>query len=168
MFFTNRIIKIVSFCLVGLLLSSCVKYRGIEFPVNPPPSFEKNYILLIWTQKGKSKTNPKKSTLQANELFMKNITIAGDTLTGFVYNKPNKKHIKNQISVYIDDSIAQPDSIPSPFSLPVSAIQKIETYEVNVGTTILTSILGIATTTLTIAIICVGYLIIYQIVTQYD
>ncbi len=55
---------------------------------------------------------------------MKNITIAGDTLTGFVYSKPNKKHIKNQISVYIDDSIAQPDSIPSPFSLPVSAIQK--------------------------------------------
>ena len=99
---------------------------------------------------------------------MKNITIAWDTLTGFVYNKPNKKHIKNQISVYIDDSIAQPDSIPSPFSLPVSAIQKIETYEVNVGTNILTSILGIATTTLTIAIICVGYLIIYQIVTQYD
>jgi len=141
------IVKLISVILIGLLLHSCAQYKRVPTSSTPLPSLNGRYVHLIWETGNKKivsiddqKWYKTWENATVKYCYMTNLTVTDDKLSGIVQKyRPHQKK-KYQVNLYMDESLAPPDTLPGAFTFPVSSIKKIELYDLDVGLSIFTSI----------------------------
>jgi len=133
MSFKKNLNRLLSVLLIGLLLNHCAVYKKVAIPQDQSFSYEGRTIKLIW------------SHLPVQDMYMFDTSLEEGQLKGFVnsgqFYKPELK--SQRINIYLDYTIAAPpDSLPTQFSFPLSAVYKIEISEFDSVGSFMITILG--------------------------
>ncbi|MCK5051401.1 MAG: hypothetical protein KAS53_06675 [Candidatus Cloacimonetes bacterium] len=120
--FKKKFVNLVSVLLIGLLLNHCAVYREVAVPQDQSFSYEGRALKLIWEDSDIQDMYMVETSMVDNKLI-------GLVISGRFYTPPAKSQ---KVDIYIDPSIVPPDSLPTQFSFPVSAIKKIELFELDV------------------------------------
>ena len=124
MFFNKTILSLISVLLIGFTLSSCVTYNPRVVKTNRRINYYKRDAHLIWP-----------GSIDSG-IYIKDISFTGNTLCGTAYQKPasqSPKHDGYQANIYLDSSVAPPDSLPGTFKIDSDKILKLEVYDDSVG-----------------------------------
>jgi hypothetical protein len=133
MFCNKTTLGLISVLLIGFILTSCVSYKPRTVEVNRRSNYYRRDAHLIWPGSTES------------DLYMKDMSFAGNTLSGTVYQKPTPKAQRNNgfmANLYLDSSVVYPDSLPCKLAITTDKILKLEVYDSSVGKTIVYTFLS--------------------------
>lgn len=142
MLIPKHIIKPIALILVVLMLQSCAIYKPVPASTSSMPSFQGRYVKLVWTDEVVTRKSVF-STWQYDvekACYLTDISIQGDSLRGVV--QQSRPHIKrkHQVNLYLSEKSAAPDSMSGNFALHLSSIRKLELLDLNLGMSILASV----------------------------
>lgn len=139
MLLTKSRIKLISFILIVVLLQSCTMLKTVPVNKTPFPSLEKRFVRLVWNNKpGKlysakdRKWYDREYPRGITECYIAHPTLKDDILSGTVRVNSPWRDQKYMISVYLDESLALPDSLPGAFAFSTSHIKGIEIYRIDI------------------------------------
>lgn len=126
------LLRFISILLILCIVNSCARYSYFEEPKDTPPDFQGRTLRLFLPDKPEAAYCLKDLSLQDN--------VIKGLLTKNTY-LPNYKN-PQLINVYLGNDIVFPDSIPAEFSLPLDQVKKLEVYDLDLGKTVITSMLA--------------------------
>lgn len=148
MYFTKKIISLISIILIALLLNYCAFYKKIDVPVKEVEQIKNKAIMLHW------------DNTDAPDMYLLRVQLGNGKIQGLVQTDSRYwKSKKNRIHLYLDSSVAVPDSLPSEITIPLASITKIEAYDVDTAVTVIYALGAIAISTF------VTYMIIMIVIT---
>jgi len=128
--FVYKNISPLTFFVIIFLANNCSGYKQLVAPKNQPISLEKKAIILH-----------KKNC----ELYFYNVDIVENHIRGDLSTSIPEFVKDEQLHFYIDSTFTVPDSLVGKISIPVTAIKRVDVYDIDVGKTLAYNIAGIAT-----------------------
>ncbi len=125
---TKQLVRLGSLLLIVSLLNSCVYRAVFPLPKSPPPSFKGRVVRLYQPEK------------PLNMLYMDDLSFQNEQLSGTLFQTEGNQNftarIPDQITIYLRSGVVFPDSLPTSFTLPMSQVERMEVYDVDLGKTI--------------------------------
>ncbi len=119
----KSLIRFISLLLVPCLLVGCFSYKRVVLPKDQRlPVEEKIVVLYSGTDK----------------FYLYGVEITDSHIRGTVRSFDSVPSIprKLELRIYVDGTVVIPGSLPAELSIPFTAIEKVEVYDVNVGRTV--------------------------------
>ena len=142
-------IRIISLLSIVCFFNSCTYYKLVEIPKDQPIPFDKKIIILHCNS----------TTMYLSDVKLVNNQLHGVVLSTLPYHeKPQELHI------YTDFTIVPPESLPAKLSIPLTAIRKVEVYDVDIDkpTTACCAVAGgIAAVTVVVTVVAIVWAIYY-------
>jgi len=121
----KSVTKLISVILIGFIINSC--YKAVEVSRDQPIYTKGKIIKLIWPGS------------VYRDMYMIDNSIKESNLVGIIHSEdaftPPKK-MTQVVNIYVDSTVTPPTTFPIQYSLPITAIEKIEVYDHDIGKTI--------------------------------
>jgi len=128
-FFIRKNIRFMAVLALGLFLNSCVSYKRVELKPEEPIRLEGKVVILHWDRR---------------EIRLDKVVIDNNQLIGTKSDAADFGRKAVQVHIFSNSAEVAYASHPPKYSIPVTAIHKVEVYDLNIGSTVAYNVLGAA------------------------
>jgi hypothetical protein len=128
-YFIRKNIRYLAVLALGLFLNTCVSYKRVELKPEEPIKLEGKVVILHWNRK---------------EIRLDNVVIDNNQLIGTEASDPGYGGKAIQVHIFTYSAGVTYASHLLKYAIPVTAIHKVEVYDLNIGSTVAYNVLGAA------------------------
>jgi hypothetical protein len=120
---TKNLIRLISVSILPYLLGACTGYNRVELPEDQTLPFEEKAVILHRAE---------------DKFYLTDCKITKEEIDANVYEGRFAPRLKKdmQLHIYVSPEFDIPEPLPARMSIPFTAVEKVEVYEVSTGKTI--------------------------------